>query len=186
MGYSSCYTKFMATIKVPKVETPPVLDHLSAGAADTTRIAWEAPAFAYYEKSWLWMGSVVLVGLIFLGVFFYLKDYSAMAVVVAGTAVFLQQARKKPEQVQYAVDNEGIKVGDKLFNWTELKSFWLIDETGGGHLYLETTNRLLPVRTIHLANVEPSEVRARLVQHLPERTTKSEELADRILRIIKF
>ena len=176
----------MAINKSTKIVSTPALDHLSTGAADTTRIAWEAPAFAYYEKTWLWMGGVVLVGLIFLGVFFLLKDYSAMAVVVAGTAVFLQQARKKPEQIQYAVDNDGIKVGDKLFSWTELKSFWLIDEAGGGHLYLETTNRLLPVRTIHLANVEPSEVRARLVQHLPERTTRTEELADRILRIIKF
>lgn len=176
----------MATTKPSTPPQTPALDHLSTGAADGSRIAWESPAFAYYEKSWLWMGGAVLVGLIFLGIFFYLQDYSAMAVVVAGTTVFLQQARKKPEDVQYAVDTDGIKVGERLYSWTELKSFWLIDEEHGGHLYLETTSRLLPVRTIHLANVEPSEVRARLVQHLPERTTRTEELADRILRIIKF
>jgi hypothetical protein len=177
---------FMATIKLSKVETPPALDHLSTGAADTTRIAWNAPAFAYYDKSWLWMAGVAFIGLIFVVIFILLKNWSAIAVVVVGTAVFIQQAHKKPEQIQYAVDNDGIKIGDKLLDWTQLKSFWLIDEQGGGHLYLETTGRLLPIRTIHLANVEAAEVRARLVQHLPERTTKTEELADRILRIIRF
>lgn len=170
----------------PKPAPAASLDHLSAAAADLSRIAWESPAFAYYEKSWLWTGGALVVGLLFLGVFFWLKDYSAMAVVVAGTAVFIQQARKKPEQVQYVVDGAGFTAGSTTYPWSQLKSFWLLDEAQGGHLYLETTNRLLPIRTIHLANVDGAEVRARLTQHLPERTTRGEELADRILRFLRF
>ncbi len=162
------------------------VDELSAGAADTSRIAWEAPAFAYYEKSWLWIAGATVVGLAFAGVFLWLKDYSALAVAVVGTAVFIQQARKRPDDIRYTVDATGFTAGATVYAWSQLKSFWLIDEPRGGHLYLETTNRLLPIRTVHLANVEPAEVRARLAQHLPERTTRGEELADRFLRFIRF
>ena len=176
----------MTQSKQTKPQKTPAIDQLSTNAADVTRIAWESPAFAYYENSWVWIAGVVSVGLILLGVFFWLKDYSAMAVVVAGTVVFIQQSRKKPEDIIYVVDNSGIRVGNKTYGWTELKSFWLVEEPGNDHLYLETTNRLLPTRTIHLANVEPAEVRARLVQHLPERTTRGEELADKLIRFLRF
>lgn len=180
-----CYTVCMAT-KQAKSSATPKVDELSSGAGDLSRIAWEAPAFAYYDKSWLWIAGVVTVGVILLGVFIYLRDYSAMAVVVVGTLVFLQQSRKKPEQLQYVIDQAGVTVGTTTYPWSALKSFWLVTDVSGGHLYLETTNRLLPTRTIHLANVEPAEVRARLAQRLPERTTQGEELADRLLRILRF
>ena len=172
--------------KQTKNQQPTAVDELSTGTADTSRIAWEAPSFAYYDKSWLWIAGVVAVGIILLGVFIYLRDFSAMAVVVVGTLVFLQQSRKKPEQLQYVIDQSGITIGATNYPWSTLKSFWLAAEDEGGHLYLETTSRFSPTRTIHLANVEPAEVRARLMQRLPERTTQGEELSDRILRILRF
>lgn len=172
--------------KQTKTQSAPRVDELSTGAGDLSRIAWEAPAFAYYDKSWLWITSVVLIGIVLLGVFIYLRDYSAMAVVIVGTLVFLQQSRKKPEVVQYIIDQAGVTVGATSYSWSSLKSFWLAGDEDGSHLYLETTNRITPTRTIHLANVEAAEVRARLAQRLPERTTQGEELADRLLRILRF
>ncbi|MBI4032659.1 hypothetical protein HY374_03070 [Candidatus Berkelbacteria bacterium] len=149
-------------------------------------IAWEAPAFAYYEKNWLWITGVVVAALVFLVLFYLDENYSAMVVVVLGAVVFIQHAQTKPEQMKYAVDEEGFHVGERRYTWSELKSFWISERPGFHHLYLETTARWLPVRTIHLANVEPGEVRLRLAQHLPERRTGGAEWTDRLIHWLRF
>lgn len=149
-------------------------------------IAWEAPAFAYFEKNWIWNLAVGLGALVFLVLFYLEKNYSAMAVVVLGTVVFVQQARIKPGLVKYSLDDEGFHVGEQTYTWGELKSFWLSERPGFDHLYLETTARWLPTRTIHLANVEAGELRMRFAQHLPERRTESAEWTDRVIHWLKF
>ncbi len=161
------------------------VDELSESAA-TEWIAWEAPEFAYYEKSWLWTTAVLFVAFSLVGIFYQMRDYSAMAVVAAGTLVFIQQAWIRPKTLRYAISSDGIQVGERAYAWSELKSFWLIESTSQPHLYLETTGRWLPTRTIYLKNVESAEVRARLAQHLPERTTQGEQASEIASRLLKF
>lgn len=166
----------------------PLLDELSTGTHDEASwIAWEAPEFTYYKKGGLWMALVVLAALIFVSLFFLERNWSALAVTVLGAIVFVQQARVKPKMIRFSLDDEGFHEGARLYTWSELKSFWVSDRPGPlDHLYLETTARWLPVRTIHLANIDPQELRARLSYHLPEHTTRGEALADLLIHWLKF
>ncbi len=167
---------------------PSLVDELSTGTHDEASwIAWEAPQFTYYEKGWLWSALVGLVALIFVYFFWLERNWSAIAVTVLGAIVFVQQARVKPKLIRFSLDDEGFHEGAKLYTWNELKSFWVSDRPGPyDHLYLETTHRWLPVRTIHLANVDPQELRARLSAHLPEHTTHGEQLTDQLIHWLRF
>ncbi|MBI2589474.1 hypothetical protein HYW32_00345 [Candidatus Berkelbacteria bacterium] len=149
-------------------------------------LAWEAPEFVYFEKSWLWVVGLLAVAAFFIIVFYFMRDYSAMLVVALAAVVFYQQSRQKPVMVRYSIDEHGFKAGEKFYDWDQLKSFWITAKAGNPHLYLETTLKFLPVRTIHLAHVEPVELRARLRNHLPEQMTRGEIFTDRLMRWLKF
>lgn len=175
--------------KAPKSKKQSV-DELSRQSADTQGawFAWEAPAFTYYKKGWLWQLTFLVVGLALVAYFYYVdgRNYSAMAVVLAALVVLWQQAQEQPASIRYEVGDAGFRMGDKLFTWQELKSFWLADQSEYHHLYLDTTNRWAPVQTIHLANVESAALRARLAEHLPEQATNGELWTDRFIRWFKL
>lgn len=179
----------MVTAKLKPAKKKPI-DELSRDTTETQGawFAWEAPAFAYYKKGWVWQLLFLIIGLGLIA-YFYLYDdrnYSAMGVVIATLVVLWQQAQEQPKIVRYEIGDTGFRMGDKLFTWQELKSFWLADGEKYQHLYLETTNRWPPVQTVHLANVESNALRARLVEHLPEHTTQGELWTDRLIRWMKL
>lgn len=165
------------------------VDELSDSEVSTgsSSIAWEAPEFQYYEKGWMWTAGLLVIAVIFLGVFYYMKDYSAMAVVALAAIVFYQQAGQKPRSIKYRVDEQGFLIDKETIRWNQLKSFWLSAAEGHNpHLYLESIGRFTPTRTLHLANVDPVELRARLQQYLPEHVTRNEAWTDLLIRWLKL
>lgn len=172
----------------PRKHEARAVDELSGLSASAHGdIAWEAPEFQEYQRGWLWILGLILVTFGLLAVFFTMDDYSAMAVTVLAAVVIYQQANQKPKIVQYRVDDEGFHMGEELLGWNQLKSFWLsADVAHSPHLYLETTHRWLPVRTIHLAKIDPAELRDRLAQYLPEHMTRGEATTDLLIRWLKL
>ncbi|MCA9388678.1 hypothetical protein KC644_02840 [Candidatus Berkelbacteria bacterium] len=162
------------------------LDQLSSNPANSIWLAWEGPEFQYYQKGWFWTFAVLLTATSIAALLFVYDNYSAFAVVVAATILFVQQARIKPKTIKFSVGEDGFYQNEQLFRWEELKSFWIIGEDKDSHLYLETNARWLPVRNISLANVEPTEVRARLGQKLPEQVTRGEQFSEFLARLLKF
>lgn len=162
------------------------IDDLSEGSTNSIWLAWEGPEFQYYQKGWFWTFTVLLTATSLAAVLFVNNNYSAFAVVVAATILFVQQARVKPKTIKFSIGEEGFWQDDHLFSWEELKSFWIVGEGKDSHLYLETTARWLPTRNISLANVEVAEIRARLGQRLPDQVTKGEQLSEFLARLLKF
>ena len=150
-------------------------------------IAWEAPEFMYYKKGWVWIALLMTIAFVFMAIFYTMNDYSAMAVVGLAAVVLYQQARLKPKTIKYRVDEDGFQIGDERFGWNDLRSFWItVGEHDRAHLYLESTTAWLPVKTVHLANVDPEDLRQRLAMHLPEHVTRGEAFADLLIRWLKL
>ncbi len=163
------------------------VDELSqASANEAAAIAWEAPEFAEYQRGWPWIFGLVLVSFGLLAIFYTQDNFSAMAVVALVAVVTYQIANTKPKTMKFRVDEAGFTVGSEVIDWNELRSFWLDEAAPSPHLYLETTHRWHPVRTIHLAKVDPVELQARLQQYLPEHRTRGEALADMAIRWLKL
>ncbi|MBI4185715.1 hypothetical protein HY524_01535 [Candidatus Berkelbacteria bacterium] len=171
-----------------RVEQTRAIDELSGQPTLERRpIAWEAPQFQEYQRGWLWLLGLVIITLSLAAIFFTINDYSAMVVVLLAAVVIYQQANAKPKQIVYRIDEDGIHIGSESLDWTQLKAFWLSAPSGAKpHLYLETTNRWHPVRTIHLVNVDPADLQARLEQFLPEHLTRGEATADLLVRWLKL
>ncbi|MBI4022791.1 hypothetical protein HY375_01355 [Candidatus Berkelbacteria bacterium] len=165
------------------------VDELSGADASAEWIAWEAPAYRPAQRGWWWYVILAVVAAVAVAYFYVYDDrnYSAMAVVLAALVLLIQQSRETPPTLRYELGARGFQVGDRRYGWDELKSFWLSEaQSGAHHLYLETTSRWNPVQTIHLANVEPGDLRTRLSQHLPEHPTRGELFTDTLIRWFKL
>lgn len=146
---------------------------------------WKAPEFAQYSKNNLWFFVVIVAGLIVAGIFVWLKNWAAVAVVVAALVALLSQSRAKPKSVNCTIYRQGIVLNEKAYAYSEFKSFWIIY---GEHpkIRLEPAKRFAAVVNIPISDEEPEQVRLFLSKYLPMDENKGEDIADTIQRWIKF
>lgn len=166
-------------------KTPKKVDQLSGKKnAQKAWITWQAPEFTAYEKGKMWSVALIAGAIALEVLFFLLKDYSAMLVVLAGAIALYRYAHHKPRTLQFSVSNEGVTIGNKSLDWETIKGFWLnAEET---ILYIETTKRPFSIESINVGNADPSALRQILLQHVPEQATRGEILSDRVNRWFKF
>ncbi len=158
----------------------------AARPARRVLIAWEAPEFRKFKKDIKWLIGIIAV-VVILGAFFaWQRNWSALAVTVAGALVFYMYGQRDPRVIRYSIDAEGFHRGEQLVDWNDLKSFWISESSEGATLYLETTARFINFEKIDLENVGLADLRRTLSARLPQSKTQSEDLFDRISRIIKF
>ncbi len=151
------------------------------------KYSWRSPTFMFFEKSPSWYTTIALIGLaIALFFIFFLKRYLAAAVTVLSVIVLFRLANFKPKNQEIVVDDSGITVGNKLYDWEKLLGFWFVPTNDGLFLYLKTNQRLLPNVAIPIENKNPEEIRQTLLSYLPELPSRGEEMVDRVSRLLKF
>lgn len=147
--------------------------------------SWKAKYFVHFTKGvgWYTIFTIAMV-LIMLGALYY-RQWLLAGVIAAGMFAIYSFSKQKPPERQYRIDNSGIQIGRKKFDYQEIKSFWLVATPEANLLYLQLTKRFLPPEMINLGQNDPVKVRKILSQHLPEEM-KSETLIDRFNRWIRF
>lgn len=149
-------------------------------------ISWTAPEFIHYPKDTSWYLTIGLGALILAGVFFWMKNYLGMVVVILTPLVFYLISRGRAKQIKYLLNKEGLSIGEKNYPFEQLKTFWIIEGPLFATLYLETTKKFLPPLTIYLLRVNHQEVREFLKEYLPEQEGKKEIIHDQISRFLRF
>ena len=97
--------------------------------------------------------------------------------------VLLIRAGKKPEIVDFEVNPLGVKVGEQLYGFREIKSFWIEYEPALGikELSLQLKKWYFPYVKILIYNQNPVQLRLTLLTFLPEVEHK-DTLADAVSR----
>lgn len=159
----------------------------SAAASDPDgAITWTASEFVAHEKSAGWYaalagGTVVVAGLIYL----LTKDIISTAVVVIG-AVFLGiYAKRKPRQLQYRLDDSGISVGDKQYQYEEFRSFGVVPEGAFSSIVFLPLKRFAPTTSIYYAPEDEDDIVEVLSDRLPFQEY-GHDVVDQFMRRIRF
>lgn len=149
-------------------------------------ISWLAPEFANYERSKSWYTTMIILAILFLGAFIFMKLYSGAAVVVAAALVIFTQNNTKSKEAKYSLDGEGLTINNKKYPYSQFKSFWITLTESFPRLYMQKTGKLaLPV-SIFIKNIDPSVIRKFLSQFLPEETDKGEAIHENINKLFRF
>ena len=145
-------------------------------------ITFTAHEYTHQPKrpDWFWaLGIIAVAGaatsLIFGNVLFAL-------LILVGAFVVSIFAHKQPAQFAFEISEKGIFVGNKVYPYQTLESFWVSEINPDKPLLtIESKRLLMPHITIPLDTTDPKAVRAFLAKHLKEEEhghSLSEQIAE--------
>jgi len=149
-------------------------------------IQWTAPEFEKREKSPAWFLAVGIFALIFFTIALLMKNFIfAVLIIISVFAIFIY-AIKTPRQINFKIDGKGLWIGEKLYPYEELNSFWIFFEPSQiKELSIKSKKILAPLIKIPLLDQDPVLIRQALIKFIPEEK-QEESLVDIIARGIGF
>ena len=149
-------------------------------------IEWEAAEYEHGEKSADWFWAVGIITLAAIVSAFLLKNFLlGILSGLIGFSISLYGARK-PATVKFKLGPRGVQIGNKLYDYENLASFWVeYDPPRRKELILKSKKALVPHINIMLGDADPGEIREYLSQFLEEEKIE-ESWADTISKIAGF
>lgn len=149
-------------------------------------LSWTAPEFSHYEKSNYWILGLIFIVLLLVAFAYLMKNWlMGIAFVLSGVALFML-SKRAPENVEHEVSEIGVKVGQRFYSFSKLKSFWFIETDEVRTLNFEPTRRISPIITLQLSKADSAKIRQFLLIYLPEQEGRKEDWFDKLSRILKI
>ncbi len=141
---------------------------------------WRAPEFekSAWEKKWYLIATLIL-SVIILYALFSNNPIVAITFILIGVVGYLY-LQKEPRILDFAISGSGIIAGDEIYEFSEIKSFWIFYEPYIKVVSLRLKNKLVSHVHIPIHNQNPVKIREVLLQYIPE---KEQEL--RMIDIIE-
>ena len=149
-------------------------------------VVWTASEFVHNHKNANWHLSYFLVLAIFVAaVFIFTRDIiSAVSITIVGF-LFIIIANRKPRQLPYEVNNKGIGIGDKFYNFEAFKSFSLTTEEAVGCISFLPLHRFMPEISVYFPPEEGDKIINLISEHLPNDQTQQKKV-DSFFKKIRF
>ena len=129
--------------------------------------------------AWIGGGALALIIIALLA-----QNFLLAIILLVGTAAVLAHHARAPELIDFALSPKGVRIGNRLYPYRELKAFSLSEPEERSELRLHSDKILLPHITIPLEDqVDPSVVRGYLLAYLPEER-HDENLIENLIRFL--
>jgi len=143
-------------------------------------ISWQADEPESQNKNFLWFG---IAGLFILAIvifaIFSKSALMALLFILIGAVLYLSGFRK-PQTLKCSITKTGIVLQKRIYNWTDLESFWIFYDSPRIKLMsIKSKKTLMPYLTMPLASENPAQIRKILLKYLPEKE-QEESLIDNI------
>ncbi len=146
-------------------------------------IEWSIPAFERGNRDVASLAFPGIAALLLVILAIFIKSYFFAVFVALAYGVLLLYGFREPRMISCRIAKEGVAIGRKKYGYGDFESFCLF--TGGTphELSLAVKSGLLPFIRMPLTNVSSEEVRATLLQFLPEKEHQ-EAASDQIARTL--
>ena len=146
-------------------------------------IEWSVPAFERGNRDIASLAFPGVAALILVILAVLIKSYFFAAFVALAYGVFLMYGFREPQTILCRIAKEGIIIGRKKYTYGDFESFWIFTGASPHELSLAARRGLLPFIRLPLALVSSDDVRALLLQFLPEKEHE-ESASDQIARTL--
>jgi len=149
-------------------------------------ISWTASEFVAHHKTGGWYallaGGAVMAAIV---VFLVTKDVVSAVVILLAAIAFGIVAARQPRELQYQVDNYGLVIGVKEYNYSAFRSFSVVQEGAFSSIVFMPLKRFASLVTIYYDPADEADIVELLSQHLP--LEKRDQAAiDRLMWRIRF
>ena len=166
----------------PDGESPPTQD----SPENYYSVSWTASEFIAHAKSSGWYVILVLAALAVTALIYVLtKDKITSGMFLVGALLFGIMAARKPRELAYLVDDQGVKVGDKFYAYSNFKSFSVIQEEGVESIWFMPLQRLMPGLSIYFAPQDGDRIVQVISDFLPFEPRKIDPI-DQLMHRLRF
>jgi hypothetical protein len=149
---------------------------------------WETEEYFFQEKTadWYWAVGIIGVSVSILAVIFG-NGLFALLILLSTFALALFGS-KRPNTVRFEVGKKGVMIGNTLYPFGTLDSFWVEDNRHLGRpskLMVKSRQLIVPLIAIPLDEIDPEELRDFLLDHLLE-DHHIEPLGQKVLEYFGF
>jgi len=155
------------------------------------KIVWQAPEYEEKERSgdWFWALGIVIITMALAAIIF--KNYFFAALIVLSGALLWSFAVRKPEIIDYALDEKGLRIKTRLYTYESIKSFWVQSgEHEGVHLkpvlFIHSERFFLPIISVSIREEHAFAIRENFLEKkIPEEEMR-EHLSEKIMEALGF
>ena len=147
---------------------------------------WRAPEFevSSRDRKWYFYVTAVLFAIVAYAVF---VDALIMAItfILIGMVGYIY-IQKEPRTLDFALTEDGVVAGREIYEFDNLKSFWIFyEEQGLQVISFHTNSYLLPYIHVPIHDQDPTEIREILLDFLSEEKHEPGimEVLDRVLHL---
>ena len=175
--------------EAPAVDSAePEHDYNSGPAPQPTggNVTWTASEFIAHSKTPGWYGTLFAAALVIAAlVWFFTKDIFSSVIVVLALGVLAAYASRTPRELEYTVDEDGLTIGQKHYDYAAFKSFSIIPEGHFSSIELMPLKRFSPPITIYYDPADEDAIAGVLASHLPFEHHQRDAI-DQLMRRIRF
>jgi hypothetical protein len=118
-------------------------------------------------------------------IFVISQDYISSGSIIIIGILFLAYASRKPRVLTYSVDTDGVHIGEKLYPYSSIKSFAVIDEGSLRSISLIPMQRFMPAISMYFEPQEEAKIVEALSGYVP-REERKQDAIDRMMHRIRF
>lgn len=152
----------------------------------THAVTWEAPEHHHFEKTsdWFWVLWIIAICAALAVFFFGNFLFAVLIVVAAGTMTLV--ANKPPKIIPFMVGTRGVRVGDSLYPYSTLESYFIDEDNPlGSQLLIKSRKLYMPLIIMPIPEEYIHDIEDLLVARLPEEELE-EPLGHKILEALGF
>ncbi|MDP4000747.1 MAG: hypothetical protein Q8P83_00700 [bacterium] len=150
-------------------------------------ISWEALEFTDHKKSKGWYIGFILISVGLL--VFAIISKSVITIITFALLIIVAYifSNQRPREITYTISTTGITVGNVLYPFHSIKTFWVIYRPPAiKTLNFETTAYLNNQVSLELDKQDPIALKLFLEEYLIEDLDREESLTDVLSRSVKF
>lgn len=161
-------------------------DNMEQAEREQALLSWQTPEFEPSMERGLrliFSGSVLIIAGI---VTLFFGNYMFTILLAISGGLIVGQAFRQPRRLNFYVSARGIKIGLRIFQFEDLKSFWIFyDPPFSKELSLQSHKTFMPMIRAPLGDLDPLRLRKILLRFLKEEKHE-ESLSDIISKVIGF
>lgn len=158
---------------------------------EDNKLVWSALEYEDKERSqdWFWaLGIIVVTGGIASIIF---ENYFFAFLLVLGGALLGFFAKKKPETLQYELNEKGLKIGDRIYPYESITAFWIqVDFTPDSKvkpiLFVHSERAFMPVISIPINNDIAEDIYVVMSAHEIAEVEMKEHPSERVMEFLGF
>jgi hypothetical protein len=149
-------------------------------------VNWTASEYVAHHKGAGWFFMLAL-GVALLAGFLYVvtrEIVSSIVVVIIGIA-FGMMAMRQPRVLSYAVDGNGLQIGQRFYPYAGFKAFSITEEGGVRSITLMPLQRFMPPISVYYEPKDEAEILGVIGAYLPNEELRN-DYVERLMRKIRF